>query len=186
MILPISVYGTTVLRKEAQEIDQNYTGLQEIIKNMYETLEKADGVGLAAPQVGNSIRLFIVNASKLEETNGEDMSEFKKVFINPIILEEEGEEVSYQEGCLSVPGIYEEVSRKSKIKIEYYDENFVLKEENYDGYKARIIQHEYDHLDGIIFTDHLSGIKKRLLKGKLSAIVSGKTKTAYKVRRATR
>lgn len=191
MILPIVAYGDPVLKKEAEEIDENYEGLKELIDNMFETMYEANGVGLAAPQVGKSIRLFIVDASPFAEDEEEDgkpdekakgLEDFKKVFINPIIEEETGNDWGFREGCLSIPNIREEVQRKEKIVITYFDENWEFHEEEYDGYAARVIQHEYDHVDGILFTDHLSPLKKRLLKKKLSNISKGDIDVDYRMR----
>ena len=188
MILPIVAYGDPVLKKEAEEIDENYNGLKELIENMFETMYAASGVGLAAPQIGKSIRLFIVDASPFAEDQGEDpdpkaegLEGFKKTFINPIIEEETGEDWAFQEGCLSIPKVREEVYRKEKITISYYDENFILKEEDFDGYAARIIQHEYDHVEGILFTDHLSPLKKKLLSKKLANISKGEIDIDYRM-----
>lgn len=190
MILPVVAYGDSVLKKEAEEIDKDYPELKKLIADMYETMYAASGVGLAAPQIGKSIRLFIVDGSPFaeEDEEGEDdpkaegMENFKKVFINPIIEEEQGEEWGFHEGCLSIPTIREEVFRKEKVTISYYDENWELKEETYDGYAARIIQHEYDHVDGVLFTDHLSPLKKRLLGKKLQNISKGDVKVSYKMK----
>ncbi len=191
MILPIVAYGDPVLKKEGEEIDQDYPDLKELIENMYETMYAASGVGLAAPQIGKSIRIFVVDGSSFAEDEDEDgnpdprskgMEGFKKVFINPIIEEESGEKWGFREGCLSIPTIREEVFRKEKIVISYYDENWELKEEEYDGYSARIIQHEYDHLDGVLFTDHLSPLKKRLLNKKLQNVSKGDVKADYKMK----
>jgi len=191
MILPVVAYGDPVLKKEGEEIDKNYPDLDKLIEDMFETMYEASGVGLAAPQIGKSIRLFIVDASPFAEPDEEDgeidpMAEgldgFKKVFINPIIEEESGEEWGFNEGCLSIPKIREEVFRKEKILITYFDENWVLKEESYDGYAARIIQHEYDHIEGILFTDHLSPLKKRLLKKKLQNLSRGEVQVDYRMR----
>lgn len=190
MILPIVAYGDPVLKKEAEEIDKDYQGLSELIENMWETMYEASGVGLAAPQVGKSIRLFIVDASPFANDGDEEepdpkaegLENFKKVFINPIIEEESGEDWAFQEGCLSIPTIREDVYRKEKITISYYDEDFNFKEETFDGYAARVIQHEYDHVDGILFTDHLSPLKKRLLNKKLANISKGEVKVDYRMR----
>lgn len=189
MILPIVAYGDPVLKKEAVEIDKDYQDLDQLIENMFETMYQASGVGLAAPQVGKSIRLFIVDGSPFaeDEEDEEDpravgMEDFKKVFINPIIEEESGEEWGFNEGCLSIPKIREEVFRKEKILITYYDQNWELKEETYEGYAARIIQHEYDHIDGVLFTDHLSPLKKRLLTKKLQNISKGVVDVDYKMK----
>jgi peptide deformylase len=181
MILPIVAYGDPVLRKEAEEIDADYPDLKEFILDMYETMYKAGGVGLAAPQVGKSIRLFIVDAAPFEEDEP-NLKNFKKVFINPIIIEEQGEEWKFNEGCLSIPGIREDVSRKSQITIEYYNEKFVLKEEKFEGIAARIIQHEYDHIEGVLFTDRISPLRRQLLKKKLSEIAKGNVEVKYKMR----
>ena len=189
MILPILAYGDPILKKESEEIDETYTDLETLIEDMFETMYRAKGVGLAAPQIGRNIRLFIVDGSPFaEKEEGEDddpralgIENFKKVFINPIIEEEEGEEWSFQEGCLSIPKIRENVSRKSDIVISYYDENWELKEERYSGYAARIIQHEYDHIEGVLFTDYLSPLKRKLLKKKLNNITNGLIEIDYKM-----
>jgi peptide deformylase len=187
MILPIVAYGDPVLKKVADEIDETYPDLKELINNMFETMYEASGVGLAAPQIGRSIRLFIVDGSPFVDDEEEDpkakgMENFKKVFINPIIEEENGEEWGFNEGCLSIPKVREEVFRKEKITISYYNENWELKEESYDGYSARIIQHEYDHIEGILFTDHLSPLKKRLLTKRLQNISKGDIDVDYKMK----
>ena len=189
MILPILAYGDPILKKESEEIDETYTDLETLIEDMFETMYRAKGVGLAAPQIGKNIRLFIVDGSPFaEKEEGEDddpralgIENFKKVFINPIIEEEGGEEWSFQEGCLSIPKIRENVSRKSDIVISYYDENWELKEERYSGYAARIIQHEYDHIEGVLFTDYLSPLKRKLLKKKLNNITNGLIEIDYKM-----
>ena len=189
MILPILAYGDPILKKESEEIDETYTDLETLIEDMFETMYSAKGVGLAAPQIGRNIRLFIVDGSPFaEKEEGEDddpralgIENFKKVFINPIIEEEEGEEWSFQEGCLSIPKIRENVSRKSDIVISYYDENWELKEERYSGYAARIIQHEYDHIEGVLFTDYLGPLKRKLLKKKLNNITNGLIEIDYKM-----
>lgn len=190
MILPIVAYGDPVLKKEAQEIDKNYPELDTLISDMFETMYKAAGVGLAAPQIGRSIRLFVVDGSPFAETDDDEdpdpmavgMEDFKQVFINPIITAEEGEEWGFNEGCLSIPKIREEVYRKGKIHISYYDADWNYHEETFDGYKARIIQHEYDHIEGILFTDHLSVLKRKLLTKKLSNISKGEILVDYKMK----
>lgn len=188
MILPIVAYGDPILKKEAEEIDENYEGLQTLINDMFETMYNANGVGLAAPQIGKSIRLFVVDASPFAEDDEDSdprakgTKGFKKVFINPIIEEEEGNEWAFEEGCLSIPMIREDVYRKEKIVITYFDENFDFHEETYEGYAARVIQHEYDHVDGILFTDHLSSLKKRLLTKKLSNISKGEINISYRMK----
>jgi len=181
MLLPIVAYGDPVLKKVAQEIDSDYNGLPQLIADMFETMYAAKGVGLAAPQVGKSIRMFIIDATPFEDDYPE-LKGWKKVFINPRILEEEGEKWEYNEGCLSIPGIREEVVRKPSLVLEYEDENFELHEETFDGVIARVIQHEYDHLEGILFTDRLSPLKKRLLKGKLNDISKGIVDVTYKMK----
>lgn len=188
MILPITAYGDPILKTKAKEITPDYPKLKELIDNMFDTMYGAHGVGLAAPQVGLSIRLFVVDASPMaddEEYTEEEVNQlknFKKVFINPQITEETGIEWDFNEGCLSIPDVREDVKRKSALSITYQDENFVLHTENYEGVAARIIQHEYDHIEGILFTDKLSPFKKRLLKGKLTNISKGNIKVDYKMR----
>lgn len=190
MILPIVAYGDPVLKKEAEEIDENYPDLGKLIEDMFETMYEASGVGLAAPQIGKAIRLFIVDGSPFAERDEDEeedpkaagMEGFKKVFINPIIEEEDGKEWGFAEGCLSIPKIREEVMRKERVRLSYYDENWNFQEEWFDGYKARIIQHEYDHIEGILFTDHLSVLKKRLLSKRLSNISQGVVNVDYKMR----
>jgi len=188
MTLPIVAYGSPVLRKVCKPITQNYPKLNELIATMYETMYAARGVGLAAPQIGLPIRLFIVDASPFaedEELSKEEQNHLqilKKTFINAIILEESGKEWAFNEGCLSIPDIREDVFRQEKIKIEYYDENFKKHTEEYTGIAARIIQHEYDHIEGILFTDKLSPLKKRLIKSKLTAISKGKIKVDYRMK----
>lgn len=181
MILPIIGYGDPILRRIGEEIDEKNPHLKEIIRNMWDTMQNANGVGLAAPQIGKSIRLFIVDASTFEEEEPE-LAEFKKVFINPIILEEIGKEWYYNEGCLSIPTIREEVARKSVITVEYYNEKWELLEETYTGMAARIVQHEYDHIEGKLFTDRLPPLKKKLLKPRLDRIVRGDVKIHYKMK----
>ncbi len=180
-ILPIVAYGDPVLRQETEEIDQDYPKLDQLIKNMFATMEDAKGVGLAAPQIGLPIRLFIVDASPFAEDHPE-LEDFVKVFINPIIHEESGKKWKFNEGCLSIPGIREDVERQPEIVIEYFDENFELVEETYDGMAARVIQHEYDHIEGILFTDLINGFRKKMVKGKLKDITNGITDADYKMR----
>lgn len=178
MIYPIVMYGDPVLRQRAKDIEKG-TDLTQLISDMMDTMHAANGIGLAAPQIGKSIRLFVVDGTGLEEEP--EMEGFKKAFINPIILEETGTPWDFEEGCLSIPNIREKVSRKENLKIRYYDENWELKEEEYDGMKARIIQHEYDHIEGKLFLDYLTPFKKRLLKGKLADISKGKVDTEYRI-----
>lgn len=185
MILPIVAYGDPVLRKKGEDITSEYPGLQDLIDNMFETMYKATGVGLAAPQVGRPIRLFIVDTSGFvdeDEEDEENLIGFKKVFINPEITKEEGEEWTFNEGCLSIPDVREDVDRKEKITITYMDRDFKEHTEVLDGLKARVVQHEYDHIEGILFTDYLSGLKKRMLKGRLTNITKGKISIGYKMR----
>ena len=189
MILPILSYGAKVLRKECEDFDEN-TPLENLISDMYDTMYAASGVGLAGPQIGIGKRIFIVDGSPFAESeDGEQVDDellalkgFKKVFINPIIEEESGDLWPFAEGCLSIPGIREDVERKSNIKISYFNENWQFREESYQGISARIIQHEYDHIEGILFTDHLKPLKKRLLKGKLDDISKGKVEVNYKMK----
>lgn len=179
MIYPVYIYGSPVLRKVAQDITPDYPNLKQLVSDMFETMYQSDGIGLAAPQIGLSIRLFVIDGSALEEDDP-TLKGFKKAFINAQIVERFEEKVRYSEGCLSIPNLHEEVERESKIRIKYVDENFQPHEEVYEGMAARIIQHEYDHLDGILFTDRLSTIRKQLLKSKLTAIAKGKFSADYK------
>lgn len=181
MIYPIVIYGSPVLRRVAVDIDKDYPDLDKFIENMWDTMYVSDGVGLAAPQVGKSVRLFVIDGSPFSEDEP-NLAEFKKVFINAQIIETDEEEVSMNEGCLSIPQLREDISRPVKIRMEYYDENFEFHDEWFEGMAARVIQHEYDHLEGIMFTDKVAPIKKRLLKGKLQAISKGKFTAEYKVR----
>ena len=173
MIYPVYIYGSSVLRKVAEDITPDYPDLPQLISNMFDTMYQSDGIGLAAPQVGLSIRLFVIDGTPLAEDDPSVQS-FKKVFINAHILERFDEVVRYSEGCLSIPNIHEEVERESKIRIKYVDENFQPHEEEFSGMAARIIQHEYDHLVGILFVDRLSAIRRQLLRSKLTAIAKGK------------
>lgn len=188
MILPITAYGDPVLRKKAKEISQDYSKLKELLVNMWETMYNAKGVGLAAPQIGIPIRIFLVDTTPFSDDEDLSVDErnaldgFKKVFINARIEEETGEEWPFNEGCLSIPDIREDVLRKKKIKITYQDENFQSYTETYDGLLARVIQHEYDHIEGVLFTDKLSSLKKRLLKSRLDKISKGKINIEYKMR----
>ena len=181
MILPIYAYGHPVLKKETKTIDKDYPGLQELIENMWETMYNAEGVGLAAPQIGLSIRLFVIDTVQAMEEGEEDLG-IKRVFINAEKLEEGGVPWSYEEGCLSIPDIRGDVDRLPQIKIRYVDENFEERVEVFDGINARVIQHEYDHVDGILFTQFLKPIKRRLIKRKLENIKKGKVKVDYKMK----
>ena len=195
MILPIIAYGDPVLRKTGEEITKDYPGLTDIIANMFDTMRNAAGVGLAAPQIGKAIRLFIIETKpfsvKDEDDDSEDeftaeerkqLEHFKKIFINARIIEEDGEEWKYNEGCLSIPKIREDVVRKPKVRIQYYDETFKYFDETYTGLIARVIQHEYDHIEGKLFTDRISPLRRRLLQGKLNDISKGKVKIAYRMK----
>jgi peptide deformylase len=181
MILPIVVYGSPILRLVAREIQSGYPNLEQFLADMFETMYKADGMGLAAPQVGKSIRIFVVDGTSLEEDEPA-MKDFKKVFINPKIITLDGESVVMNEGCLSLPKLREDVNRHSKVTIRYYDEHFNLFEEEYEGLKARVIQHEYDHLEGMMFIDRIPPLRKKLLKGKLNDITKLKVDVHYKTK----
>ena len=179
MIYPVVVYGHPVLRKKALAFEPGDVELSELITNLYETMHSSDGVGLAAPQVGISKRIFVVDASPFAEDEPE-LEGFRKAFVNPEIVERFGETVSFNEGCLSLPNIREDVNRPAGVRIRYVDEQFNPVEETYEGIAARIIQHEYDHLDGILFTDLVSPIRKKMLARKLQAISKGKFEAAYR------
>jgi len=195
MVLPVVVYGDPVLRKVGVDIDKNYDGLDELIANMFETMYNASGVGLAAPQIGKPIRLFVIDATPFSEVDEEDEEEdklspkeieylknFKRVFINARIISEKGEEWKFNEGCLSIPKIREDVLRKPVITVEYYDEKFKKHTETIEGLAARIVQHEYDHIDGKLFTDRISAFRRKLLAGKLTDITKGKFNASYKTK----
>lgn len=181
MIYPIVVYGDPVLKKRGKDIEEGDLDVIKLAEDMFETMENANGVGLAAPQIGKNIRMFVIDASAMGEDD-EELLDFKQVFINPEIIEEVGEEWDFEEGCLSIPDIREVIYRQEQLTIRFFDENWVEHEETFDDMKARIIQHEYDHIEGILFTDHISPIKKRLLKGKLMNISKGKVKTKYRIK----
>lgn len=187
MIYPIVAYGDPVLKKVASDVDRDYPKLDKLIADMFETMDAAPGVGLAAPQIGKSIRVFVVDARAFAEdaetpAEEEMMSDFRKVFINARIVEETGEEWLFEEGCLSIPNIREDVSRRPTVRMRYLDENWEEHEESFVGIPARIIQHEYDHIDGILFTDHIKPLTRRLLSGKLNNIAKGKVKVDYRMR----
>lgn len=188
MILPIYGYGEAVLRKVCVDIPQDYPNLAEILSNMYETMYNAYGVGLAAPQVGLAIRLFVIDTTPFADSDevskeeAEQLKDFKQTFINAKIIKEEGELWGFNEGCLSIPDVREDVFRHDTITIEYVDENFVKKTEVYNGLIARVIQHEYDHIEGILFTDHLSMLKKKLVGKKLQNIMEGKARPDYRMK----
>ena len=183
MILPIYTYGNPVLRKVAEPIAADYPALNILIANMYETMYKAEGVGLAAPQIGLAIRLLVIDLAVFKKDNPE-IGAFNVVMINPTILELSEEEVSGEEGCLSIPGIHENVIRAEKIKIQYFDSDFKEHVEEFEGYKARVVQHEYDHLEGNLFTDKVTPIRRQLLKSRLTSIIKGKTTCDYKVKKS--
>ncbi|PRD46526.1 peptide deformylase [Sphingobacterium haloxyli] len=187
MKLPIVAYGDPILRKKAAEIDEDYPNLKQLISDMFETMYAARGVGLAAPQVGLPIRLFVIDASPFAEDDedGEGdpaLKDFKKVLINPIIIEEKGEKWSFNEGCLSIPDINEDIIRSSQVVINYLDEDFEEHEVELSGLAARVVQHEYDHIEGKLFVDKLSPLKKAMLKGKLEAISKGMVQVGYKMK----
>lgn len=181
MKLPIVAYGDPVLKKVAEDITEDYPELNGLIENMFESMYSANGVGLAAPQVGLAIRLFIVDASPFEEDEPQ-LKDFKKIFINATIEDETGKKWSFNEGCLSIPDIREDVNRHAEIKISYYDENWNFHENTFNGMAARVIQHEYDHIEGKLFTDRINPLRKTMLKGKLDAITKGVVKVSYKMR----
>ena len=182
MILPVTLYGDPVLKKRAEDIAADFPNLPDVIKNMWQTMYAASGVGLAAPQVGMSIRLFVVDTVQLQEKRKTDFNGIKKVFINPTILEETGEEWKYEEGCLSIPGIREDVFREPVVKIHYFNEQFNEFTETFDDINARVIQHEYDHIEGVLFTDKLKPLKRKLLLPKLTKISRGEVDVDYRVR----
>ncbi|MBD1421185.1 peptide deformylase [Sphingobacterium chuzhouense] len=187
MKLPIVAYGDPILRKKAEEIDEDYPNLKQLIDDMFETMYAARGVGLAAPQVGLPIRLFVIDASPFAEDDEDDegdptLKDFKKVLINPIIVEEKGEKWGFSEGCLSIPDINEEVMRPSHVVINYLDEDFEEHEVELSGLAARVVQHEYDHIEGKLFIDKLSPLKKAMLKGKLDNISKGVVEVGYKMK----
>lgn len=180
MIVPIVAYGFGVLRREAEEIEIDDPSLPDLVTNLYDTMDNADGVGLAAPQIAVSKRVFVVDASAFSEENPE-LEGFRKAFINPIMVEEQGDKWKFNEGCLSIPGIREDVSRLSSITLEYYNDELELVEETFEGMAARIIQHEYDHIEGVLFTDKINPLKKRLLKSKLNRISKGEVEVKYRM-----
>ncbi len=178
MVYPIVMYGDAVLRKKAKDIEKG-KDILALVNDMFETMNAAHGIGLAAPQIGKGIRLFVVDGTTVEDEP--TLKDFKKVFINPILLKEEGDPWLFEEGCLSIPSIREEVERPEKIRIRYFDENWNEHEEEFDDMKARIIQHEYDHIEGKLFIDYLTPLKKRMLKGKLNDISKGEVDTEYRI-----
>jgi len=184
MIYPIVAYGDPVLRKVAQEIQkEGDTDVKKLVEDMFATMHESNGIGLAAPQIGLSLRLFVVDGSGTDDT---EIKDFRQVFINAQILEEEGEKWAFEEGCLSIPTIREHVHRLPKLRIRYYDLDWNLFEEEYQGMRARIIQHEYDHIQGVLFIDHLSGLRKRLIKNRLANISKGDVKVDYRMKFPTK
>lgn len=188
MILPIIAYGDPVLKKKGKEITKDYPNFDTLLENMFETMYNASGVGLAAPQIGLPIRMFLVDTTPFAEDDvltkeeQDTLNGFKRVFINAKIVEEEGDDWAFNEGCLSIPDVREDVFRKPNITIEYLDENFKSHKESFDGLIARVVQHEYDHIEGVLFTDKLSSLKKRLIKGRLTSISKGKIDVDYRMR----
>ncbi len=185
MILPIYTYGQPVLRKEAEEITKDYPELDKLIADMFETLHNADGVGLAAPQIGKSIRLVVVDLDVMKDEDPA-FANFRHAYINPRIVETEGEVVPFDEGCLSIPGLHESVRRPAKIHVTYMDEQFTPHDEWVDGFLARVMQHEFDHLDGVMYVDRVSALRKQMIKSKLKAIVNGRVRCDYRIKPAKR
>lgn len=181
MVLPIIAFGSTILRKKCKEINSDYPELDNLLENMWETMYESSGVGLAAPQINRAIRIFLIDTKPFME-EGEEKNSIKKVFINPTILEEDGSEWSFSEGCLSIPNIREEVKRKSIITIKYQDENFEWNTDTFDGLTARVIQHEFDHIEGKLFIDYISPLRKRMIKRKLENISKGKVEVGYRMK----
>lgn len=186
MLLPIYAYGHSVLKQKAKPVDQSFPKLNKLIDDMWETMEGSNGIGLAAPQIGKSLQLFVVDTRSLfnsdsdsEEFKDTHLRDFRQVFLNPIILNESGELFTFTEGCLSIPDVREDVVRYSEIEIQYFDQNFNKYRKKFDGLIARVVQHEYDHIQGILFTDLLSSFKKRILKGKLKNIAKGNCQVDY-------
>lgn len=181
MILPVYLYGQPVLRKEAEEVPTDYPDLKKLIADMYETMYNADGVGLAAPQVGLSLRLLVIDADVLKDDFPECKG-FKRTMINPVFLERSDEEVAMEEGCLSLPGVHEKVSRSVRIRVKYLDGDLQEQDEVVEGFAARVVQHECEHLEGHVFIDNISGIRRQLNKGKLNSIIKGTARCAYKAK----
>lgn len=179
MVLPVFLYGQPVLRKEAEEVAKDHQDLQTLIENMYDTMYHAEGVGLAAPQIGQSLRLFVIDADVLKDDYPE-CENFKRTMINPEILEESEETITLEEGCLSLPGVHEKVARAKEIRIKYLDKELNAKEEVIKGFAARVVQHEYEHLEGHVFIDNISAIRRQLNKGKLSNIIKGTARCSYR------
>jgi peptide deformylase len=182
MIYPITAFGDPVLKAKAKEIPNDYADLKKLVADMFDTMYNAHGVGLAAPQISKSLRLFVIDSAPFAEDEAAKAAGVKRAFLNPKIIQEEGEPWAFEEGCLSIPGVRENVVRKPKITISYFDEDWQQHEETFDGMPARIIQHEYDHIEGVLFTDYLSALKKRLLKGRLTKISKGDVDADYRMR----
>lgn len=182
MVLAIELYGSPILRKVSKDIDKDFPDLNLLIENMFETMYKSDGIGLAAPQVGKNIRLIVIDLGVTSDEEDSKYKDFKKVFINPKIIGTEGDEYDFNEGCLSLPGIREDVKRPEMVEIEYFDEGWNYHKEKFEDLPARVIQHEYDHLEGKLFVDHLSVISRKILSRKLMQISKGKVSVSYKVR----
>ena len=182
MILPIVAFGSAVLREKCNDVSIDHQDLEVLLSDMWETMYEASGVGLAAPQINKSISLFLIDTAPFLDDQDSQEEVVKKVFINPRMIEEKGEEWVFNEGCLSIPDIREDINRKSSITIEYFDENFEKHIDKFDGLTARVIQHEYDHINGILFTDKISPLRKRMIRGKLADITKGKIKVSYKMR----
>jgi peptide deformylase len=183
MILPIYIYGHPILRKTTRDIAVDYPNLKELLDNMFETMTKADGVGLAAPQIGLEDRILVVDLDSLAKDDP-SLKGFRRAFINAHVIELDGKEETMEEGCLSIPGVHEKVPRKNRLRLQYLDENLQPHDEVYEGYKARVIQHELDHLEGVMFTDRISGIRKQMIRSKLNRLMQGRTNCSYKVKTA--
>ena len=179
MIYPICLYGNSILKSKAGKVKKDEVDVIKLSDDMFETMYSADGIGLAAPQIGISLRIFVIDGASLDE---KDLEDFKRVFINPQIITVTGNFWEFKEGCLSIPNINEFVSRREEITISYYDENWKFHTDRFDGMKSRIIQHEYDHIEGKLFTDYLSPLKRKLLKGKLTSISKGICDVSYKIK----
>ena len=182
MILPIVAFGSFILRQKCKYISSSYPNIQRVISNMFETMYAASGVGLAAPQVNKSIRIFIIDTTPFAQDEDLELVPVKQVFINPRIIKEEGQKWLFNEGCLSIPEIREDIYRRPNIEIEFFDEEFKLRNKKFDGITARIIQHEYDHLNGVLFIDKISPLRKQLIKGKLTDITKGNIRVDYKIK----
>ncbi|GHT75817.1 peptide deformylase [Bacteroidia bacterium] len=185
MILPVYLYGHPILRKESKDIPLDYPQLDKLLENMYETMKNADGVGLAAPQIGLEDRILVIDLDACKDKDS-SCAGFKKAFINAHIMEQSEEEQVMEEGCLSIPNIHEKVPRSNRIRIQYLDEKLQPHDEIYEGYKARVLQHEYDHLDGILFVDRINNMRKQLIRSKLNKIMNGNVSCSYRVKAASK